>query len=237
MATARRESTNRITAPEVLVRDKWLPSPLEQTLKLNPNSHLGRAVKEILRFLPNSAEARAAAAELIGRLTQCVVIESRLWVKIFRPPGTIGNETNRLVVEDYGLVCERKVTTAAMNAVVDAFQGSFNLSDFNFHGLGTGSGAEGAGDTALGTELTTEYTGNLRATGTQGEGASANIYNTTATNTLDGTPGAAIREHGVFTSATPGMGTLLDRSLIGPYTLSSGQGIQTPYEITFTAGG
>ena len=103
-----------------------------------------------------------------------------------------------------------------------------------YHGLGTGSSSEAVGDTALGTELTSEYTGNVRATGTTAEGASANIYSTVATNTLDGTPGAALREHGIFSANSSGV--LLDRTVYGAITLSSGDALQSTYQLTFTAG-
>jgi hypothetical protein len=69
--------------------------------------------------------------------------------------------------------------------------------------MGTGAVAENVTDTALGTQVET------RATGTQVEGASANIYRTVATITA--TASRAITEHGVFSASTGG--TLLDRSV------------------------
>jgi hypothetical protein len=118
--------------------------------------------------------------------------------------------------------------------IVDAFQNSVELENMKFHGLGTGSTAESASQTALITELTTEYTGDVRATGTTTEGATANIYRTVATNTLDATPGAALREHGVFSASTSGV--LLDRTLYAAITLSSGDALQSTYELTLTSG-
>lgn len=135
---------------------------------------------------------------------------------------------------DYGLVSFRVVTTAGVNFIVDAFQNSVEVETMKYHGLGTGSTAEAAGDTALVTELTTEYTGNVRATGTTTEGASANIYRTVATNTLDGTPGAALREHGIFSADSAG--TLLDRSVYSSITLSSGDALQSTFDLTISAG-
>lgn len=121
-----------------------------------------------------------------------------------------------------------------MGYIVDAFQNIVELENMKYHGLGTGSTAENQTDTALVTELTTEYTGNVRATGTTTE-TSANIYSTVATNTLDGTPGAALREHGIFSAST--VGVLLDRSVYGAITLSSGDSLQSTYNLTLTAGG
>jgi hypothetical protein len=107
-----------------------------------------------------------------------------------------------------------------------------------FHGIGTGTTAEAIGDTALVTELTTEYNPNsTRATGSQTE-AAANIYQTVGTNTLDsGTP--AVTEHGIFTQAATGGGTLLDRSVFAAINLvgANGDGLQTDYRFTVTAGG
>lgn len=133
-----------------------------------------------------------------------------------------------------GLAGTKVVTDVGVAYIVDAFQNSVEVENMKFHGLGTGSTAENATDTALVTELTTEYTGNVRATGTTTEGASANIYRTVATNTLDGTPGAALREHGIFSAST--VGVLLDRTVYAAITLVSGDGLASTYDLTLTAG-
>jgi hypothetical protein len=136
-----------------------------------------------------------------------------------------------------GLVGVRVVTDAGVNFIVDAFQGTTELENMKFHGIGTGSTAEDQTDTALVTELTTQYTGNVRATGNLAEGASANIFHTEGTNTLDETPGAALREHGVFSQAATGGGTLLDRTVYAAITLSAGDALLSKYELTLSAGG
>lgn len=136
-----------------------------------------------------------------------------------------------------GLASTRVVTTAGVNFIVDAFQNSVEVENLKYHGIGTGSTAEAIGDTALVTELTTEYNPNsTRATGTTTEGASANIYRTVATNTLDGTPGSALREHAIFDQASSAGGTMLDRTVFGAITLSSGDGLASTFDLTFTAG-
>lgn len=139
-------------------------------------------------------------------------------------------------VEDYGLASLRVVTTAGVNFIVDAFQNTTEVENLKFHGIGTGVAAEAVGDTALGTELTTQYNpDSTRATGTTTEGASANIYRTVGTNTLDsGTP--AVTEHGVFSASSAG--TLLDRSVFSAINLNgaNGDGLQSTYDLTFTAG-
>lgn len=138
---------------------------------------------------------------------------------------------------DLGLVSLRVVTDTGVAAIVDGFQNTFEIETFNYHGIGTGTNAEAVGNTALQTELTTEYTGNVRATGTQSE-PSANIYRTTGTNTLDsGTP--AVTEHGIFTQAATGGGTLLDRSIFSAINLvgANGDGLQSQYSLTISSGG
>jgi hypothetical protein len=134
----------------------------------------------------------------------------------------------------YGLVSLRVVTTTGVGFICDAFQNLTELENMKYHALGTGSTAEDPADTALITELTTQYTGNVRATGNLTEGASANIFHTEATNTLDETPGAALREHGVFSAVSAGV--LLDRSVYAAITLSAGDGLLSKYELTLSAG-
>lgn len=135
---------------------------------------------------------------------------------------------------DYGLVSLRVVTNNGVGFIVDAFQNSVELENMKYHGLGTGTGAESATDSALGTELTTQYnnSGDVRATGTTTEGATANIYRTVATNALDGS--AAVTEHGIFSASSSGV--LLDRSVFSAINLVSGDSLQTTYDLTFTAG-
>lgn len=140
---------------------------------------------------------------------------------------------------DFGLASLRLVTTAGVNFIVDAFQNSVELEILKYHGIGTGTTAEAAGDTALVTELTTEYNpDNTRATGSLTEGASANIFRTVGTNTLDsGTP--AVTEHGILSQAATGGGTLLDRSVFSAINLvgANGDGLQTTYDYTLSSGG
>jgi hypothetical protein len=139
-------------------------------------------------------------------------------------------------VLNLGLISMRVVTTAGVNFIVDAFQNSVELENQKYHGYGTGTNAEAAGDTALQTELTTQYqTNNTRPTGTTTEGASANIYRTVATVTPDAS--VAITEHGVLDQASNAGGTLLDRSVFSAINLNgTGDSLQTTYDLTFTAG-
>jgi hypothetical protein len=222
------------TSPEILVKDACLHPTLADVMRYDPKSRLGHAVKAILAHLPDTADARAAALDLIDRVTSCLVVESSLYGRILRPHPSY-QLRRALKVQDLGLLGTKVVTTVGAGYIVDAFQNLVELENMKYHGLGTGSGAEAAADTALGTELTTEQSGNVRATGTTTE-ASALVYQTVATNTLDGTPGAALREHGVFNQAALGGGVLLDRTVFAAITLVSGDSLQTDYRLTFTAG-
>lgn len=134
---------------------------------------------------------------------------------------------------DLGLAGMRVVTTAGVGFIVDAFQNSVELENMKYHGLGTGNTAEASGDTALVTELTTEYNPNsTRATGSLTEGASGNIFRTVGTNTVDAS--AAVVEHGIFSASSAGV--LLDRTVFSVVNLASGDSLQTTYDLTFTAG-
>src|SRR5688572_30341813 len=76
-------------------------------------------------------------------------------------------------VLDYGLASMRVVTTAGVNFLVDALQGSVEPEILKYHGVGTGTNAEASADTALQTESTTILNPNdTRATGSLTEGAS-----------------------------------------------------------------
>lgn len=204
------------------IRDKWIPEPLQEPMATwTPRTDLGRFILKTLRYLPADM-----AGELIERFSRIVVVESSLALKVIERTGF---EIN------YGIVGRKVVTDTGVGYIVDAFQNSVEVENMKFHGLGTGTTAESASQTALVTELTTEYTGDVRATGTTTEGATANIYRTVATNTLDGTPGAALREHGIFSASTAGV--MLDRTLFSAITLSSGDALQSTYELTFSSGG
>lgn len=207
----------------VIRRDLWVPDPLTEALKTwSPKSDLGRFVRECAKSLPDPH----MAAELIERFSRICVLQSALRLRVIRRDGS---------VEDLGLVGEKLITTVGVGFLVDAWQNSVELENMKYHALGTGSTAEASGDTALITELTTEYTGNVRATGTTTEGASANIFRTVGTNTLDGTPGAALREHGIFSANAAGV--LWDRTVYSAITLSSGDALESTYDATASAGG
>jgi hypothetical protein len=137
---------------------------------------------------------------------------------------------------DLGLASLRVVTDAGVAYIVDAFQNSVELENMKYHGFGTGTTNEAVGDTALVTELTTQYaTDNTRPTGTLTEGATGNIFRTIATLSPDAS--AAITEHGIFSQAANSGGTLLDRSKFAAVNLVSGDSLQATYDLTLSSGG
>lgn len=150
----------------------------------------------------------------------------QLWLTLIRADGE---------PVELGLASMRVVTTAGVNFLVDAMQGIVEPEILKFHGIGTTNTAEAAGDTALAAEVTTGLNpDSTRATGSLGEGASANIFRTVGTNTVDAT--LAIVEHGLFSQAATGGGTLFDRSIFAAVNLVSADQIQTTYDLTLTAG-
>lgn len=204
-----------------MTRDLWVPDKIKE---FNPQANLGKYLKTILHLLPYEQ-----ACELIDRYVECLIVESALYGRVHDRYG--------LLKEDTWLCSRKVVTTAGVNAIVDAFQNSIELENFKYHGVGTGSSAETIAQTGLVTELTTQYsTNNTRPTGTTAEGSSANIYQSVATITVDAT--VSLAEHGLFNNATVGSGVLLDRSLITPVVdLESAESFTATYELLFAAGG
>lgn len=154
----------------------------------------------------------------------------RLWVKHIAASGE---------VTDYGLVSMRVVTTVGVNYIANCFAGtaSYEPENMKYHGIGTGTTAEATGDTNLVTPLTTNLNpNNTRATGTTTIGGSSNVYRTVGTNTVDPASSINVTEHGIFDQASTTSGTLLDRSVFSAIAMSSGDSLQTTYELTFTAG-
>lgn len=215
-----------------------------------PKTDLGGTVLKVLTGGYNlPTELRK---ELLENIKKSVVGESYLKLRVYRRPDSIFRVGNGLVtpddlmdrgvkvshrglVEDYGIVCRRLVTNNGVALIVDALDNTLTDATIKFHGIGTGGTAEAATDSALVTELTTQYNpDNTRATGTFSQ-PSANISQSVATNTVDAI--VAITEHGIFSQAATGGGTLLDRSLFSVVNLASGDSLQSTYAITFTSGG
>lgn len=135
----------------------------------------------------------------------------------------------------YGTVGYRVITSAGVAFLVDAWQNTTEVENLKYHGCGTGTTAEASGDTALVTESTTALNpDSTRATGTQTE-TSANVLKSAGTVTFDAS--AAITEHGLFSQAATGGGTLWDRTVFSAINVVSGDSIAFEYLATLSAGG
>ena len=196
------------------------PKLLRALVNFQPRTRLGKLVEQASLYLPDDL-----AAELLEAIKATCLIESSLRLEHLH-----GNDC-----DDYGVVSRRVITDNGAAAVVNAFRNTFEMELFNFHGLGTGAGAEAAANTALVTELTTQYsTDNVRPTGAQSAPA-ANQYQTVATITVDAA--VSITEHGLFSQAAAPGGTLWDRSSFTALALNSGDSIIATYIATITSGG
>ena len=145
---------------------------------------------------------------------------SKLSARHIKKDGTIIN---------LGVICRKVVTTAFVEYLVDNLVAELAaFGDFKFHDSGTGTTAAVIGDTAMETSCA-----ETRTTGTQLEGASANIYKSVGTHTYAGT--FAITEHGLFNIVTAGI--LMDRHVFAAINVVATDKIEFTYELTCTAGG
>lgn len=150
--------------------------------------------------------------------------------------GTLSLKANRGGKdEDYGIVGYRVVTTEFVNHLSTCLQGTTTrFTTYKYHALGTGTGDEAVGDTALGTEITDGSP--LRGVGTQIAGASANIYKSvSAAITMDAT--LAITEHGLLSAAYGDTDELMDRTKFAAINVVANDTITPTYQLTCTAGG
>ena len=129
---------------------------------------------------------------------------------------------------DHGLVCMRVVTDAFVAFVVDQLQTETSVfGDFKYHDSGVGVTAENVTDTDI---ETTD--GESRATGSQTEGATANIYKSVGTIAYTSTK--AITEHMLFNASTGPTG--MDRTKFTAINVVNGDSIEFTFELTLTAG-
>lgn len=135
-------------------------------------------------------------------------------------------------VWDYGRVGRHLVVTAGKNYLAACMDNTSEPENLKYHGFGTGTNAAAAGDTALQTELTTQYsTNNTRPTGTQGH--SSATYTTVGTTTPDAS--VAVTEWGLFDQASNAGGTLFDRQVFSAINLNgSGDSLAATYVLTFS---
>lgn len=166
------------------------------------------------------------AAKLVSRFFPVLTITSELRAALIHADGS------RV---EYGVLSRKVITDTGVAFIVDAWQNTKELENMKYHGVGTGGTAEGASQTALVTETTTQINpDSTRATGTQGE-SSAPVATSVGTVAFDGS--AAITEHGLFDQAATGGGVMFDRSLFSAINVISGDSIQFTYSLTLTSGG
>jgi len=224
------EPVVRELPPHAIVRDPGLIQIAANVLPhrgLTPYARDWR-MRNLPRMLKQVGQLQTARAA--QRVHGMVFGYGALWLQVHRGDGT---------VDDLGLASLRVITSAGVNYLTaDMAGGASDINLFKFHAFGTGVGAEAAGDTALGTELTTQYNpDNTRPTGSQS--SSTNTYTTAATFTPDSGGVIAVTEHGIFTQAATGGGTLWDRSQFAAVNTNSANGdsILATYVATFPSGG
>lgn len=163
----------------------------------------------------------------LARFFNVATVMGRLEIEVRKSDGRIIR---------YGTVSYNLVTDAGVAFLVDDWtDNTTDLTTLKYHGCGTGATAEDVGDTALVTESTTALNpDSTRATGTMTQ-PSANIQQSVGTLTFDGS--AAVTEHGLFSQAATGGGTLWDRSVFSAINVASGDSIQFTYQCTVSSGG
>jgi hypothetical protein len=139
------------------------------------------------------------------------------------------------VLWDLGVTSRRVVTDALVALMVDAMDTAQALfDDFDFMAFGSGTTAEGAAQTALVTEFTTQYASdNVRPTATISQPA-ANQFRAVATFAPDA--GCTLEELAVM-NANAGACTMMDRCLTGTQVMAVGDTYTGTYTLTITSGG
>lgn len=152
-----------------------------------------------------------------------VPAHGRLYLKLTQANGEVW---------DYGLAGVHLITTAGKNYIASAFDNTVEAENLKYHGFGTGTTAANVADTALQTELTTEYvTNSTRPTGSQAH--STNTYTTIATLSPDSGGTLAITEWGLFSASSST--TLFDRQVFSAVNVvASSDSLQTTYVLTLS---
>lgn len=162
-------------------------------------------------------------ANWFSRLTGVVTMTGQLTMRKYLADGGM---------IDYGTVGYRVVTTAGVNYMAGDFnQGANDISNFNYHGVGTGTTGENVGDTALVTNTTP---GGQYIVGTKSN-PSQNQYMSAASIVF--TAAGNISEHGIFNQANPAGATLWDRTTFTATGVQAQDSITYQYTLTINAGG
>lgn len=190
------------------------------------NAPLSWRVRNFLRPAYLHGRFSILVAWLASKITHLPYLIGEWRVVVRRVDGT---------VEDYGVVCSKLITDAGLVKFADAFHdASFDLSTFKYGGVGSGSTAPAAGNTALVTEYTTQLeVDNTRATATSSKPTTTSVLKQ-FTQTFDAS--VSVAEFGIFSQAATGGGTLLDRGTMTALDLGSGDGFTGKLTVTFSRG-
>ena len=148
--------------------------------------------------------------------------------------GTLRGTVRRAdgTVLDLGVMGRHLVTTAGKEYLASCFDNTAEPEALRYHGFGEGTTAANVADTALETELTTEYASdNTRPTGNQSHTGAT--YTTAATLTPDAA--VAATEWGLFNQAANSGGTLFDRQVFAVVNLNgSTDSLTVTYTLTIS---
>lgn len=128
------------------------------------------------------------------------------------------------------------ITTAFKNLLRDCLNANASsacttVALYKFHGLGTSSTAATVTDTGCTTELTTQYAvDSTRPTGSQTTNGNG-VYRTVGTNTVDATVAAT---EWCLNSAATSTGNLASHVIFSTINLSSGDSLQTTWDLTLS---
>lgn len=210
-----------------VARDMRPSGALTMTVTRAQKAPLSWRIRNAMRWTWWKGTIGTMLARMLSWLTGMVTITTALSIRVRRADGTW---------IDYGVVSRQVVTDAGVAFIVDDMDNSTtDITTLNYHGFGTGTTAEAANQTALVTESTTALNpDSTRPTGTKTQPA-ANQLQSVGTATFDAS--AAITEHGIFSQAATGGGTMLDRSVFSAINVASGDSIQATYVLTFSSGG
>jgi hypothetical protein len=168
-----------------------------------PRAPLSWRIRNALRWAYIAGMLNVGLAKAFSKLTGIVTATSELKAVVRKADGRIIN---------YGVLSRKCITTAGMAFLVDDMDSSATEIDtLKYHGCGTGVGVEAAGDVALVTECTNALNpDNTRANSAKSQPTSTSLQ---MVGTLTFDVAALVIEHGIFSQAATGGGTLLDRSV------------------------
>jgi hypothetical protein len=213
----------------VVAQPKW--QDLQREIhKFSPKTDLGAIIKRAFRYLPPDL-----AWEMLDTVNRCVIMTSQLEIVVTRPPHSLYNDRDTVLIEDHGVVSRHKVTTEGVTALCVAW-GNATFAML-YMALATLNTAEANTDTvanrfdAANEIAANHYTSN-RPTCTHVQ--STNTVPLVGAHT-QATAGDTIESHGICDSATRAAGALWDRSLTGTTALAVGDGLTGTYTLTASA--